>query len=206
MVSQAAPQKLTAISKLRHEQQEVEFPDLDLQPLPSGGQGYRRSQEKQSRHARPKTKDVAAKIEKALDRHERCAVRHHRRCHLGYSLLRNRTALATEGSHDIAWHQRNPFVLPLLGLGCGCLAGDGFCAARLSDARFANDLGWRSRGPSLQDKEIKYLLAVRGAIQTALELTSYQTRCARTLKRLRRAPPIITPRLGDGRAGLPCSQ
>ena len=125
---------------------------------------------------------------------------------LGYSLLRNRTALATEGSHDIAWHQRNPFVLPLLGLGCGCLAGDGFCAARLSDARFANDLGWRSRGPSLQDKEIKYLLAVRGAIQTALELTSYQTRCARTLKRLRRAPPIITPRLGDGRAGLPCSQ
>jgi hypothetical protein len=72
---------LTAISKLRHEQQELEFPDLDLQPLPSGGQGYRRSQEKQSRHARPKTKDVAAKIEKALDRHERCAVRHHRRCH-----------------------------------------------------------------------------------------------------------------------------
>src|SRR6516162_2185655 len=79
--SRAAPQKLTAISKLRHEQQELEFPDLDLQPLPSGGQGYRRSQEKQSRHARPKTKDVAAKIEKALDRHERCAVRHHRRCH-----------------------------------------------------------------------------------------------------------------------------
>jgi len=79
--SQAAPQRLTAISKLRHEQQEVEFPDLNLQPLPSGGQGYRRSQEKQSRHACPKTKDVAAKIEKAHDRDECCAVRHHRRCH-----------------------------------------------------------------------------------------------------------------------------
>src|SRR5262245_24362009 len=50
---------------------------------------------KKNKAATPKTKDVAAKIEKALDGHERCAVRHHRRCHTWL-----------EGSHDIAWHQR----------------------------------------------------------------------------------------------------
>jgi uncharacterized protein YjiS (DUF1127 family) len=31
---------------------------------------------------------------------------------LGYGFLRNRTALATEESHDVAWHQRNPLVSP----------------------------------------------------------------------------------------------
>src|SRR6516164_4838982 len=31
---------------------------------------------------------------------------------LGYGSLRNRTALATEESHDVTWHQRSPFVSP----------------------------------------------------------------------------------------------
>jgi len=69
-----------------------------------------------------------------------------------------------------------PICIPLLGLGCDCLAGDGFCAARLRDARFARLPRSDEQGPSLQDKEIRYLLAVRGVIQAALGVTriSYQ--------------------------------